>query len=637
MNGNFFLLAKVIPTRYNSDVRYEEEGLGSKGGDEVMKFANSILERLFGTKQGNDISGQGEELQTPGQMANGEQNKEDNEAEKFLAHVPENQLEIPEDHALNQLYQLRREQAGGLPYPELLLEGCEAMPPEELKRELKRLDAELTSIAVSRLEEAVPLQVLPEEPEIVEDENETDGEEAEVNEQEEQEEIPEPELDALPVVFVSSNKMQAWIMVFPPVGQGRDADEEMLMRALQEKGVIFGVKEERLRESLKRPERYFHLIQAAEGRDVVQGEDGYIIDYFSRIDKRQIEVDEHGRVDYASLNLVQSAAEGDVICEAVPPTKAVPGRTVLDQEIPGRDGKAATLPKGRNTEISEDGSKLLASASGRLEYSGRSFQIKSMLDIEGNVDYSTGNINFLGDVHIRGDVCSGFSVRSVGNITVDGVVEAGTVEAGGDLIVAKGIIGDKEAIVRSHHNIYTKYLDNGIVHVRENLYTDSILHSEVYCDGEVQVVSGRGTIVGGTVRAAVGINAKIVGNRSESTTNVMLGGQPCADFERELLLENIEDLEEEMEALERQPESPARTKRMNKVRLDLSVDKMKLGQFNKDMEKAEKKQEAQGKSRLKCGIAYPGTVLTIGNETLHLTQETSSCDGRLVNGEIKLL
>ena len=117
----------------------------------------------------------------------------------------------------------------------------------------------------------------------------------------------------------------------------------------------------------------------------------------------------------------------------------------------------------------------------------------------------------------------------------------------------------------------------------------------------------------------------------------MLGGQPCADFERELLLENIEDLEEEMEALERQPESPARTKRMNKVRLDLSVDKMKLGQFNKDMEKAEKKQEVRGKSRLKCGIAYPGTVLTIGNETLHLTQETSSCDGRLVNGEIKLL
>ena len=597
-----------------------------------MKFANSILERLFGTKQENDISSSGGELQNPEQMANGELNGEDKEVEDSRAFVPVNQLILPEDHALNQLFQLRREQAGELPYPELLLEGYENMPLEELGRELDRLDAELTSIAVSRLKEAAPPPALPEETDGVEEEKRMDGEEPE-----EPEEIPEPELDALPGVFVAGDKMRAWIMVFPPVGQGREADEEMLEKALKEKGVAFGVKEEGLKEFLKRPERYFRLFQAAEGREVVQGKDGYIVDFFSRIDKRQIEVDEFDRVDYTSLNLVQSAAEGDVICEAVPPTNAVPGRTVLDKEIPGRDGKAAALPKGRNTEISEDGSKLLASASGRVEFSGRSFQIKSMLDVEGNVDYSTGNINFLGDVHIRGDVCSGFSVRSVGNITVDGVVEAGTVEAGGDLIVAKGIVGNKETIVRSHHNIYTKYLDNGIVHVRENLYTDSILHSEVYCDGEIQVISGRGTIVGGTVRAAKGINAKVVGNRSESTTNVMLGGQPCADFERELLLKNIADLEEEMETLERQPESPARTKRMNKVRLDLSVDKMKLGQFNKDMEKAEKKQEVLGKSRLKCGIAYPGTVLTIGEETLHLTQETSSCDGRLVNGEIRLL
>ncbi len=597
-----------------------------------MKFANSILERLFGTKQENDISSSGGELQNPEQMANGELNGEDKEVEDSRAFVPVNQLILPEDHALNQLFQLRREQAGELPYPELLLEGYENMPLEELGRELDRLDAELTSIAVSRLKEAAPPPALPEETDGVEEEKRMDGEEPE-----EPEEIPEPELDALPVVFVAGDKMRAWIMVFPPVGQGREADEEMLEKALKEKGVAFGVKEEGLKEFLKRTERYFRLFQAAEGREVVQGKDGYIVDFFSRIDKRQIEVDEFDRVDYTSLNLVQSAAEGDVICEAVPPTNAVPGRTVLDKEIPGRDGKAAALPKGRNTEISEDGSKLLASTSGRVEFSGRSFQIKSMLDVEGNVDYSTGNINFLGDVHIRGDVCSGFSVRSVGNITVDGVVEAGTVEAGGDLIVAKGIVGNKETIVRSHHNIYTKYLDNGIVHVRENLYTDSILHSEVYCDGEIQVISGRGTIVGGTVRAAKGINAKVVGNRSESTTNVMLGGQPCADFERELLLKNIADLEEEMETLERQPESPARTKRMNKVRLDLSVDKMKLGQFNKDMEKAEKKQEVLGKSRLKCGIAYPGTVLTIGEETLHLTQETSSCDGRLVNGEIRLL
>ena len=106
-----------------------------------MKFANSILERLFGTKQENDISSSGGELQTPEQMANEELNGEDKEVEDSRAYVPVNQLILPEDHALNQLFQLRREQAGELPYPELLLEGYENMPLEELGRELDRLDA----------------------------------------------------------------------------------------------------------------------------------------------------------------------------------------------------------------------------------------------------------------------------------------------------------------------------------------------------------------------------------------------------------------------------------------------------------------------------------------------------------------
>ena len=225
----------------------------------------------------------------------------------------------------------------------------------------------------------------------------------------------------------------------------------------------------------------------------------------------------------------------------------------------------------------------------------------------------------------------------MGNITVDGVVEAGVVEAGGDLVIAKGIVGDQEAVIRSNRNVYTKYLEHGIVHVRGNLITDCILHSDVYCDGEVQVTSGRGAIIGGRIRAARGIKANNVGSKSESNTTVILGGQPCADFERTLLLEEIEDLENEMVKLERQPDSPAKAQRMGKIRLDLSVNRMKMGQFEKEKKKIDEKLEEQGGCRMKCGILYPGVSLTIGKETLQVTQETSSCNARLVDGEIRLI
>ena len=135
----------------------------------------------------------------------------------------------------------------------------------------------------------------------------------------------------------------------------------------------------------------------------------------------------------------------------VHPTEGEPGYTVLNQEIPAKSGKAVPLPKGRNTEINAEGDALVALMAGHVEFTGHNFQVKPVLDIAGNVDFSTGNIKFLGDVNIKGDVLTGFTVRAMGSIWVGGVIEAGsTVEAGGDLTVVKGILGDGSKIGRAH-------------------------------------------------------------------------------------------------------------------------------------------------------------------------------------------
>ena len=84
------------------------------------------------------------------------------------------------------------------------------------------------------------------------------------------------------------------------------------------------------------------------------------------------------------------------------------------------------------------------------------------------MDFSTGDINFLGDVCIHGDICSGFTVRAIGNITVGGVVEACTVEAGGDLVVSGGVQGDNQAVIRAQRNIFAKFIENSCVYVKDS-------------------------------------------------------------------------------------------------------------------------------------------------------------------------
>lgn len=622
-----------------------------------MGIRESFLFRLFNSVQ--EAEGQGQSAEKViGDVVERVAEAERREAlqsmeEEVSPPLPgRKELELPWDHALIKLYDLWTDQTGEHPALSLYLEG---ISPDKEDKELKRLEKELEQEAKKRLLEALPRK--PEtsgEPEKsgaeyeldvmaalealdgnIDQETLWDQESPKEQEAAKPEDTQEPALDALPYVFISADKMEAWLLIFPPVGQGKEADKEMLEEALAGKGITFGIEEELISGIIDASEKYFHIFTAAKGEAAIQGKDGYIVDLYPRVIERKFEVDEHDRVDYASLNLIQNADKGDVICEAVPPTMGVTGSTVLGQKLSAKDGKAVKLPKGRNTEISEDGTKLLALQAGHVEFNSGSFQVKTVMEIDSNVDYTTGNINFLGDVHIRGDVCSGFTVRAVGDITVDGVVESGNVEAGGDLIVVKGIVGDRSSVVKAHRDIYAKYLESSIVHAKGNLHTDCILHSDVYCDGEIKVCTGKGVVIGGKIRAARGIEAKIVGSKSGSPTAVKLGGQPCADFEKKLLIKEKEDLEKEMAKLEKQPESPSRTKRMNKIRLDLSVNGMKMGRFEQDMERIKAALEKQGGVRLRCQIAYPGIVLSIGDEKAQLTRETSSCNARLVEGEIK--
>ncbi|MDE6261392.1 MAG: FapA family protein [Oscillospiraceae bacterium] len=529
-------------------------------------------------------------------------------------------LELPPDHAVNKLWRLWREQAGYQSPPLFRFEGAngeDVIPADQAKQELARLLLTVNASANQRLGRIQPKKA--------------------GKAQEGEDPPPLPDLDAQAVAFVSNDRLTAWVFVYPPVGEGEELDRGMLSKALGEKQVGYGLDEELLDALPDDPERYFRLYLVARGEAAVHGKDGRIVDLFVRSPERKLVVDEYNRVDYASISFIQNVEEGDVICRIIEPTPGEDGKTVLGQELPARVGRAAAVPKGRNTALTDDGSALVATKTGHVEFSGRTFQVKPVMEIEGNVDYSTGHINFLGDVHVHGDVCTGFTVRAMGNITVDGVVEAASVEAGGDLIMVKGAQGDNRAVLRAGHSIFAKYLENCCLYAMEDLHADCIINCDVYCDGLVEVRSGRGTIIGGSIRAAHEVSTGVLGARSECHTDVVLGGLPCQEFDREVLMREIAELEEKLEKTERQPESPTKFTRMGKLRMQLSLNKNKLEQFDKDLEEQREEQEAPGVRRLTCGVAYPGASVAIGPALYRFQQETRPVSASLVEGEISII
>ena len=499
------------------------------------------------------------------------------------------QLEIPADHPIRQLHDLRRRENGPLPAPRLHMDEDGVLPPELLEKEKNRLQSSLKSVCGTRLKAA---------------KGRTRGKHS----KKKAEEAPEEEpliLDARPWFYLSSDKLYAWMLVFPPVGQGEELTRDMIYQALAAQGISYGLNTVLLDRAAHDRDRYFNLYLVAQGKPAFDGRNGNIVDYFPRELQRTLEVDEFGQVDYTALNLICNVKEGQEICRLIRPTEGEPGRTVLDQEVPAKSGKAVPLPKGRNTEVSEDGDALLASIPGHVEFSGRNFQVKPVLDIDGDVDFSTGNIKFVGDVNIKGDVISGFAVNAMGNVYVGGVVEAGgTVEAGGDLTVAKGILGDGSTVIRAARCIFAKYIENATIYVRENLQTDCIVNGQIYCDGEIQVCSGRGSIMGGRVWAGKRVSASAIGAKSEVKTSVALGGLPCATFEREAVREQLRELNRDLERLENQLDSPLKSTLLGKARMKLSVAELKLKQLDEDLTASKENLKDQDSGRMECGVAY---------------------------------
>lgn len=448
-----------------------------------------------------------------------------------------------------------------------------------------------------------------------------------------------PAMDAEAHVYVSIHAMTAWLLAYPPTGGGRELDREMVDAALKRARVCFGVEEKLLSDLPGRTDRYFTLHLAAVGRMPGRGKDGKVIDLFSRERADALKEDKTDRMDFASLELFRNIREGDAICRLIPPVQGQDGESVLGEVLPGKQGQAALLPMGDNTQVSEDGSVLVASTGGHIEFDGENFRVEPVLDIEGNVDPSTGDITYEGSVHIHGDVCSGVSVKATGSVTVDGVVESCLVEAGGDLVVRKGVQGGGQGVLSARRSVFVTYVEGGRVYAKGNVEAESLISCQVYCDRDVIVRSGRGTVAGGEIRAGHDVRAKTVGTSSELSTFISLGGRPVEEFEQADLRQTVGELERRLEKLERQPKDPAKLQQISELQLQLTENRTKQRQLENEFKRLDREEAGwrRGYGRLRCDVLNAGVEISIGGAFLRVAHETQMCVTSVSKGQIALI
>ncbi len=204
---------------------------------------------------------------------------------------------------------------------------------------------------------------------------------------------------------------------------------------------------------------------------------------------------EDGRVDYRDVENVSQVKAGEVIARKAAADPGEPGINIFGKEVRPPAVRDARLPKGKNTELSEDGLELRASRDGFLRWRADVIDVAEVYQVTGDVDYRSGNVHYQGDVEIYGNVQSGFEVVAGGDVTIFGVVDGGkVVSEGGSVLVTGGVLGSSEGpgSVTARDNIHIGRARVARLEAKTGSVTASyaVEHSEIHAAGDLVLRAG---------------------------------------------------------------------------------------------------------------------------------------------------
>lgn len=330
-------------------------------------------------------------------------------------------------------------------------------------------------------------------------------------------------------ITVSDDKLYAFLHFANVTDQFRCTTEE-LEELLRSRHIVYGIDYAKLEEIAQNPSAFFFSkTVVAKGDSPVNGNNGFI-KYMFDLDndhKKPLEL-EDGKVDFKEVISLHNVRKGQLIARRVPATEGIHGRAVTGETLFAKAGKEARFLIGKNVVVDEEQMSMYAAIDGMITKTEKDkINVFPVYEVNGDVDYSIGNIDFVGSVVIRGNVLNGFKIKASGDIRITGGIEAAELEAGGSIDIGAGILGQNKGFVKAGKNVKSSFIQEGVVEAGEDvIVTQSIMHSTIRAGRNVICRGAKGLIVGGLVQAGEKVVARTVGNSMSTATVIEVGVQP---------------------------------------------------------------------------------------------------------------
>jgi len=340
-------------------------------------------------------------------------------------------------------------------------------------------------------------------------------------------------VDAVLHITVSTDLMSAQVSYLPAVG-GKKLDDLAVIQALKAAKVLKGIHSNVMKQLANNPPEPLQAT-IAEGKPPTESTPGKLDYLVTPLQRRQLvpQLRDDGSMDMRELGSVDTVAEEQPLLRRIPPVPGQNGYNVQGAAVPAKPPADLALVPGDGTRIhATDPNLLIAVLPGvPIEISG-GVRIDSVLNLNHDIDLSTGNINYRGSVVIKGDITRGMSVKATGDILIQGSVEPSLIEAGGNITITEGVLGNPlDGAIDDTASYELQIVAGGVLSARHAQHAflkgsgvqigNQLFHCLVHANGPVQVgaATARNTIlVGGIVQAREHIGAGIIGAASHSKT-----------------------------------------------------------------------------------------------------------------------
>ena len=421
-----------------------------------------------------------------------------------------------------------------------------------------------------------------------------------------------PEIRESYVLTIRPDKMIASVRFYPPSMKGERMTAQEFLMDLKVKGIVFGIKEKEIEAFFEKP-RYCTDFIVAMGVPARNGCDARIKYFFNTDLQSRPALSEDGSVDFFHLNTICHCKKGEVLARLYPEDPGENGTTIYGEIVKPREVKRKHL---------------------ELEFMRTGCQLRNTV---------------IGSVLVNGNVLTNFSIKAQGHVEIRGVVEGACIEAGGDIIIARGMNGMGRGVLATKGNVVAKYLENATVNAKGYVSTESILHSRVMAGTEINVTGRKGFITGGRVSAANVIRVKTLGSPMGADTIVEVGADPSVKLRIQELQKLVVEHKKAIEI-----SHPVLTANMQKLRqgVKLKPDQMKyfqemlqeenrrnqeIEQYLQEMESLQAILDASSNAKVEVsGEVFAGTKICIGDVSMVVKNSMKFCKFVKQQGDVKM-